>query len=82
MAKRKEQKKPKVETNHGRKLRGIENIAKYIGFSIPTVMSWIQSENFPATRTQEETGIYMSSTGLVDKWWDEKIKSRKGRSFS
>jgi predicted DNA-binding transcriptional regulator AlpA len=65
----------------GRKLRGIENIAKYIGFSIPTVTGWIQKENFPATRTQGDAGIYISSTGQIDKWWDEKIKSREKRRW-
>lgn len=81
MARPKKKKNDEIDSNGGRKLRGIENIAKYIGFSIPTIMAWIQNENFPATKTQGDTGIFISSTNQVDKWWDEKIKSRKGRSF-
>jgi len=82
MAKPKGKKQAEVEVDSGAKLRGIDMISKYIGFSIPTVMTWIQLEDFPATKTQEETGIYISSTTLVDAWWDKKIKSRKRRSFS
>jgi len=76
-------KKKEVENgaNEGRKLRGIDEISKYIGFSIPTIMTWIQNENFPATKTQGITGVFISSTSQVDKWWDNKIKSRPRRSF-
>jgi predicted DNA-binding transcriptional regulator AlpA len=51
-----------------RQLKGMLDICKYVGFSESTILHWIRNDNFPAKKTTEPGGIWVSTTSKVDKW--------------
>ena len=48
------------------KLKGMKAICKHTGRSESTIMSMIQTRDFPATRTKENT--WETTTEAVEKW--------------
>ena len=51
-----------------RKLKGMNDICNYTGFSESTILIWIRDRDFPAKKVG---GSWISTTKQVDKWWEE-----------
>lgn len=65
-------------------LPGMKSIAKYCNRSESTILQWIRTSKFPATKI---SGSWESDTDLIDTWRrvlienDMKKRSKKGKNW-
>ncbi len=56
----------------GKPLSGMDEIGEYVRRSPVTVLDWIRTKEFPATKIG---GIWESDTVLIDEWRREQIQN-------
>ncbi len=49
-------------------LTGLKEICDYTGMSETLVLKLIRGARFPARKTEEQSGTWISSTEAIDKW--------------
>ena len=59
------------------KLNGMDAIAKYYGYSAPTILALIRNRGFPAVKPSG--GSWVSDTELVDQWRRKQIVDACGK---
>lgn len=72
--------KCEIDTKYDRTLLyGLPEIARYMDFSVSTIIRWKQRHAFPISKLPD--GAYATSTELVDRWLLARGDIQSGRAL-